>query len=459
VEGFVVYHHPETPLRHQVGDGGSVVLIGHAFAVPADRTVEAVLNELVAAETDDLFLESLDALSGRFALLVLKKSAKRVFHDPVGSRSLFYRASGAFCVSSHAELIANVFGHQRNRAVRELMATDRYMTMNTKYLPGDLTVYEEVYALVPNNYYDVADGKTVRYWPRRDRRPTSFEEFFRELDDYFTALVSDLRDHRPIVGVTGGIDCRVLLAAFRCRGLEVRGVTWLDRATRERELPSVMEVAARASKEHTFLPFRRPTDEAPEIASAAMRNVGGFRTEGGTSLTVRMHQRYAGRGAVFIRGSAAEVIRGFYQYTVRRPMGTLAASELLRLYSRRFTEVRPERADDAAARRIGLAAFEGFMVRANYDERLVNSGFDLNDIFYWEHRMGMWSAAQHNELDPATPSLSGFNSRRVYEAAFGMNPQQRGWDPRRAYGTRLHKELLREVIRRYDPPMAEIPIF
>ena len=128
-------------------------------------------------------------------------------------------------------------------------------------------------------------------------------------------------------------------------------------------------------------------------------------------------------------------------------MGTLAASELLRLYGAPFTRVRPEHADDADARRIALAAFEGFMVRANYDERLVNSGFDLNDVFYWEHRMGMWSAAQHNELDPATPSLTGYNSRRVYEAAFGMNPPER-----------LTKELLREVIRRYDPPMAEIPL-
>ncbi|MCD6058070.1 MAG: hypothetical protein K0Q89_1600, partial [Thermomicrobiales bacterium] len=34
-----------------------------------------------------------------------------------------------------------------------------------------------------------------------------------------------------------------------------------------------------------------------------------------------------------------------------------------------------------------------------------------------------------------------------YEAAFGMNPPER-----------LTKELLREVIRRYDPPMAEIPL-
>ena len=41
------------------------------------------------------------------------------------------------------------------------------------------------------------------------------------------------------------------------------------------------------------------------------------------------------------------------------------------------------------------------MERANYGEELIRCGFDLNDIFYWEHRMGMWGSAVHNEMDPA----------------------------------------------------------
>jgi hypothetical protein len=88
------------------------------------------------------------------------------------------------------------------------------------------------------------------------------------------------------------------------------------------------------------------------------------------------------------------------------------------------------------------------MERANYDERLMGWGFDLNDVFYWEHRMGMWGAAMHNEMDPVMLSMTGFNSREVYEAGFGMDS-----------GKRLTKTLLLEVIRRYDEPMAEIPYF
>jgi len=110
------------------------------------------------------------------------------------------------------------------------------------------------------------------------------------------------------------------------------------------------------------------------------------------------------------------------------------------------SEVRTGELGGEYAKRVGLAAFEGFMARANYDERLMRFDFDLNDVFYWEHRMGMWGAAMHNEMDPVMLSMTGFNSREVYEAAFGMDPRKR-----------LTKKLLLEVIRRYDKRMAEIP--
>jgi hypothetical protein len=220
-----------------------------------------------------------------------------------------------------------------------------------------------------------------------------------------------------------------MIAAFRSRGVQIRGVTWLDRTTRERELPTVMGLAAYADIQHVF----------------------------------GMRQRYAVPGAVFIRGYGAEVIRGFYRHTMKAPIKAMRASELLRAYGLgrpKSTITAPEMLQAQGARvrtgqigreyakRVGLAAFEGFMERANYDERLMGWGFDLNDVFYWEHRMGMWGAAMHNEMDPVMLSMTGFNSREVYEAGFGMDP-----------GKRLTKALLLEVIRRYDEPMAEIPYF
>jgi hypothetical protein len=240
-DGLVIHHHPEARVRHHRGEAGSAVLIGHAFVTRGDETVESVIGSLLAAETDDdCFFASFGALSGRFALLLLKGPAQRAFHDPVGSRSLYYRADGELCLGSRAELIAHAFGLEQSPPAQTLIGSEEYQSRTVGYLPGDLTLNRGVHGLAPNNYHDLTERRTVRYWPHRAPRPTTFDEFFDALDEYFAALSSHLSEfYSPILGVTGGVDTRTMLAAFSNHGLAVQGVTWLRRgaARRRTRLP------------------------------------------------------------------------------------------------------------------------------------------------------------------------------------------------------------------------------
>ena len=160
-----------------------------------------------------------------------------------------------------------------------------------------------------------------------------------------------------------------------------------------------------------------------------------------------MRREWGKRRSVFVRGYGGEIIRGFYNLEARHgkhSIKALTAEELLKAYGSSIRKAR----EGYAYAKIAQAAFDGFMTRANYDERLSRSGFDLSDVFYWEHRMGMWGAAMHNEMDAAMFAMTGFNSRRMYETAFGLQPEER-----------LTKEVLLRVVRRYDEGMAEIPYF
>ena len=58
----------------------------------------------------------------------------------------------------------------------------------------------------------------------------------------------------------------------------------------------------------------------------------------------------------------------------------------------------------------------------------------------------MWASMSFNQFDTALYTLSGFNSRAVCEAAYGLPDRER-----------LTKTLFLEVIRRYDEGLAEIP--
>jgi hypothetical protein len=466
VDGLVIRLDAETPLHERTGPGGHAILIGEAFATPGED-VGTVLDELLATTSDGRFFERFEALSGRFALIVMTDGVQRVLHDPIGSRSVYYRIGAEPCLASHAELVASAYGHGRSADAAAILASEEYRSRTVKYLPGDLTVYENVHGLSPNSYYDIADRQTVRYWPREPRRPAGFDRFAGVIDGHLEALAVHLAGRDPILGISGGIDTRMLIAAFRAHELPFHGVTWLRRkgGVAQRELEIVESVIAHTGPEHTFLDLSKINDELRQLATLAKRNAGRF----GKPSRITAHMLHVGADprAVFIRGYGAEIVRGFYNLPsgssrrapkrrgLRRQMGRLLPAspprpvaveepdpaELLRAYDSSM------RVDPGAEHvRLGLAAFTGFAERASFDDDLTRFGFDLSDLFYWEHRMGMWGSAKHNEMDPAVLSIAGFNSRPMYEAAFGLGSEER-----------LTKELLARVIAGYDEALARIP--
>jgi hypothetical protein len=385
----------------------------------------------------------------------------------VGSRSLFYRAEGAFGLASHAELVADAFGDPDDEEARALVASEEFSSRSVKYLPGDLTMYAGVRALVPNCYYDIGARRTVRYWPRERCEPCAFEGFFDALDAHLGALASHLRGrYTPVLGVTGGIDTRTIMAAFRNHGLPFQGLTWRRRSggIGAPELHVAEAVAAELRLEHSYVDVAAVQD--PEgIAALSRRNVGGFGRP--APITAELHRRFASSDALFVRGYGGELVRGFHNRLDRTPPSARGRLRALGVKAGLARPRRPERAIDEPtpaallraydssmgverggteyARR-ATGAFEGFLERAQYSPRLAELGYDLSDLFYWEHRMGVWVSGRLNEMDAALPSLVGFNSRPVFTRAFGMEPRER-----------LTKELLHRVIHRYDEPLASIP--
>ncbi len=56
-------------------------------------------------------------------------------------------------------------------------------------------------------------------------------------------------------------------------------------------------------------------------------------------------------------------------------------------------------------------------------ERL--SGYDPNDMFYWEHRMGTWGSVSLTEADLAMPAMVGYNSRNLFKAFMRLSGPDR----------------------------------
>ena len=412
-------------------EGRRAVLVGDAHVCHGSRTLDDCL--LAIAGGDD---RALDLLSGRFALLVQGSDGRRyLYHDAFGSRSIYYRMDGALGVASHPALLAKAFGDALDADTVAFRDSPEYKQRGTSYLPGDLSMYRNIVAMVPNHRLDLASSRSERYWPREAVATTGMEEFLATCDEYFAAQAGYIDGrYRAVLGLTGGVDSRSLIAALRANRAPCRLVTWAGGRLPPEERPPVERMIKHLGEPHQYLEVGRatPMGRDPEVRAATDAATGYSR--GPSSLTANM-AAVMEPGDVFLRGYGGEILRGFYnRHNLELPERT--ASELTRIYLTRRVQ-RPSK----AFKRFAVESFEEYIERTQFDCDL--QGLDALDVFYWEQRMGVWGATMLCEMHPALRSMAGFNSRKMYEVAFGLPRDQR-----------IGSELLLELTRRYDPILA-----
>jgi hypothetical protein len=109
----------------------------------------------------------------------------------------------------------------------------------------------------------------------------------------------------------------------------------------------------------------------------------------------------------FIRGSGGEILRGFYQGGSTR-IGRIGPAQLAHSYG------------VSAGSALVRGAFARFIDTTGFTEdRLM--GWDPNDMFYWEHRMGTWGSLALAEADLAARSLAGFNARNLFATFMALD--------------------------------------
>lgn len=442
--GLTLLLHEEAEVRRLVTPAGAATVLGTAFAV-GGGDVDAALARLIDAAGRGADVNgALDGLGGRFCALVEAGGATRAYLDPIGARSLFHAPGDRSVVASHAGLLAGHLGARPSAEAAAFIRTPKFQGLSVKYLPGDMTMWDEVKAMVPNHAFAFGAPDLERHWPLRDRpeQGHGFDALLGRAEVAFAALARGLGDRPAFIGVTGGIDTRLLLAGLAGRGLDLRAMTWLGPFHDPRERPIVEEVVARMGLPHAWVPVPGVADE---VAVTSGKNSGGYR--GRSRLTSGIATTVGEvPGAVFLRGYGGEVMRGFYNL-LPRPLRDGSAAELARIFALKSSVKDPDPAFD----RVVLEASEAFAARAGYagpwGEALAARGYDVNDVFYWEQRMGGWGAAMHNEMDAAMPAMTGLNDRAMFDMAYGL--------PR---GERLTKALFQRLIEAFEPRLAGLPI-
>lgn len=279
----------------------------------------------------------------------------------------------------------------------------------------------------------------------------SQQDFDHAIDDYLDKFVRFVSERWvPLLGITGGLDSRTLVAAFASARTTFQSVTWLTMRTGQNERDLMDRQVALLAMPHRYLWIHLPRTRKKskvEVRLDQLAAAGSSRTRPFAIVQALAgafpDKRRDGEALTFVRGWGAEVLRGFYQLK-KEPMTDFSAEEMARAYWMKVEDMGGD--DDAKARALALEAFSAFRRRANFED-IEGLGYDPNDIFYLEHRMGTWGGLSLNELDPVMASVIGFNARPIFLAAWGLPPAKR-----------LTKQLLRSVVVRHQPELAAIPV-
>ncbi|MEY9258544.1 asparagine synthetase B (glutamine-hydrolyzing) [Brevibacterium epidermidis] len=206
-------------------ESAAVLLVGTAAFVPpgpdqaeatADLQAIAEILHTALVESQEHFLDALDYLGGRFAIIVEVDGLYRVFHDAHGTSTIYYDANRQ-AFSTHAYLLASLVGAEPRRS-DELKAAQSWAALPLSFA-WDETPYPTIRALLPNHVLELESRRTYRYFPRERNRFTglTFEERASEINRLWLGQMSAFAQttDRFFVSLSGGLDSRVVLAALR----------------------------------------------------------------------------------------------------------------------------------------------------------------------------------------------------------------------------------------------------
>lgn len=189
---------------------------GHRFYTKSD-------TETIIHLYEELGADSLDMLRGMFAFAIWDQQRETLFlaRDSFGIKPLYYAWDGQNLLFSSE--IKGILKHPNFSRRLNLQSINQFFTYG--YIPGDLTMFEGIYKLLPGSYAVLAKGELTLnpYWSLKEHTlPCQTDE------DYLDAFESVFRDSvkRHLVSdvpvgafLSGGVDSS-LVVAYMARLLE-----------------------------------------------------------------------------------------------------------------------------------------------------------------------------------------------------------------------------------------------
>ena len=159
-----VWHTATARIQVARSNGIEIVIIGECVDVRDGHDADKISEELCSLDAE-AFESEIENLCGDYVIFRRDDGDVKVYGDAIHMMSVYYGINKyAGVVASCEALIVDDVSKISPVSAKVLAGAYE----SGKYLAGDMTMYDDVKALLPNHYLSVNDARSVRYFPKEE---------------------------------------------------------------------------------------------------------------------------------------------------------------------------------------------------------------------------------------------------------------------------------------------------
>jgi hypothetical protein len=446
------YHDAKLPtsLSMDQQSGSYVFLFGLAIDLIFDTTDLDLISAQLLKSLDDrrtAFLDHIDLVAGRYLVIYRKSSSEspHIMGDATNMIKINYSAGHRMC-SSNVFVIDDVANKGARQFREEYRTKAKHWTYGSL---GNLSPIARVKILTPNHELALDSYEQRRFYPRR---PASGSDNIAAISDEIVSLC--LRQQSLLLeryalfnSLTAGIDSRFSLAISAGRSSQQIYFTYLlqephlvdaqvsSHIARSLGLDHAILLGDRAAFADKFDPGKSNVIDVTIVDNLSKRikiwdwYIHGTQVVNAYKWSL-LPLNQTGLPPLHIRSNLYEVGR---LYWARKSGPCNDPSEILEKSRRDWIS-------DCSA------IFKKFFRETEINTEAVH-GYDLLDIFYWEHRCGTWVSEVLQGSDFAFNTHCYVNCRKIIELMLSVDMEHRA-----------KASVFHHAIEKHLPRLAGLPI-
>ncbi len=388
---FFLYAHKEQYTYIRCTGGITAVLIGHAYnPFTMEISENEILDECIKAYTnsESAFFDKISELTG-IHLVAIFDNEKAVFvQDCTGMQMCCYgKCNENIYITSNSTIIEDVDVPQKNHFAIDLLNSKSYRR-GSKYLPGDITIYEGVFRLGPNLClkYQNNEFQIERFYPVEPHK-----ELNETQNDAINRIAHLIRINvslcakkwkKPAISLSGGTDSRTTFASAIDNYDKFYYYSFESKPQETRDAEAAHNICTGLGLEHTIYKITDNNSDCEDFElfkQIVVRNCSNISIPRDNEIRKYYFLSNLDDFEVELKSWASEIGRASWEkrYGFRLP-DKLTARHLSIFQTRFFGEPSLLLQSDKA--------YKEFMKKSLFVHPMYN--YEDSDMFFWEYRDG-----------------------------------------------------------------------